>query len=270
MNLSLLPHFYRPRFFRSAAAEDPPVSLTDFLKTNPNAQQDLDAMIQARVSRIKPTVPKDVEDELTDLRTKAQKLAEVERQELERKGHYDKITQSLKDEHQSAAQKWQDKEKEYLNDIRHDRCFSSLVVEATTAGAINGQAVAKLLSDRVNLDKDRKTIVLNEDGEPMFKSGRPVSIKELIAWHKQAEPWAYKAEGDGDGAGAGGDGSDAGDGAGAPKTEIDEQIAEAKEQMDELQERARTSGNPTDATNYRAAKRSYEALKQKKKDGQKK
>lgn len=265
------------RFSLAEGEDDPPsddddeallAHLKQAAKTDPKLQKALDLAIQRRLAkadrggfRNDPTI----ERELEDLR---KYRSQQEREAHEAKGKYDLALKSVTDEFGQKEKSWQQRESELMAEIQRDRVTNRLVLAATEAKALDPEDVASLLATRVKLDeKTRQPVVVDEQGQPMFKSGRPVTVKELISWHRQQKPWLYGADqqgqgGDGGGSGAGGSGAGDGDGSGGGGlTAMEKDVAEAYKVYEAAHTKAASSGSEVDISESVKARRAYEKLK---------
>lgn len=272
MRITLYP---LPTPLNTRASETPPQAprLTDLLKQHPNLQDDIDAIIEDRLTRGGRgggggggrggvRVPTEVQQELETLR---QEKADRERIEAEKRGEYEKVTNSLRETHQQEVQRLKAHQDELLKDIRHDRCFSQLVVEATMAGAIDARAVATMLQNQVSLDDERKTIVLGPDGKAAYKGGRLVTLKDLVEQHRRDSAWAYKAAIDGD---QPPQGTQAKGGSGTDEegqaSDLDTEIEEVTKELEKLRKTAMTTQSVASINEAKAKQRELSDLLAKK------
>lgn len=141
-------------------------------------QAELDAAIARRVSRI--------ERKYEGYDEKLNRLADLEAQEEDRarkaneeKGNYDRALKSAEDKHVEREKTWKKREDTLLGEIRTERVTNRLIV-AATGKAINAAQVAKLLRDEVRLNDEMQPEVIDTDGKPRFKAGRPMTPEELV------------------------------------------------------------------------------------------
>ncbi len=199
--------------------EPPPKpKFTDLLKDD-EYQHELNTIIEERLARERKkfgNVDADRE-ELERLRKEADAR---ERKRKEEQGNYESALADREKEIEKERNKWKEREGGLLSEIKHDRCTSQLIAVASSLGAIKPEQIARLLGDRVDLDDDRKVVVLDEDRKPMRFAGKPVTIKDLVEKFKEEEPHLFKAENSGEGSGSKG-GNETSDSKGEAKTDLD-------------------------------------------------
>ncbi len=253
-------------------------SLSELLRENPAYQGELNDVIEGRLAQFRrnnPPASKEEREELDRLRGIEKQR---EKEALEKKGEYDRIIENVRKEYTEKETGAQRTIEGLLSEIKHDRCITQLTLEATQAGAMNPQAIAKLLQDRVTLDEDRRPVVLAEDGKTPWvsaRTGKPVSIKELIEKHKTENGWAYKAETHGESAGSTGAGTSTSDaGVTTPHlgdlSGIDKQIKDAEDAYEKAHIRAQQGGDPAAIGEAKKARRVLEDLKKQKADAKNK
>lgn len=199
-------------------------------------QKELDDLISSRLARERAIWERktggsaDERDELERLRK-----AEKDRAEAEalKKGEFERVTTSLKDEHAKKEQGWQKERSDLVGEIRKDRCEGAIIAAAAEFNAYSPAQVAKLLSDRVDLDEARQVTVLGEDGKPVYKAGALLSVKELVKTFLDGNPHLVKATQTQGGSGSKGGASTTGTGAG-PQTDLDTLKAELKDLEDSM------------------------------------
>jgi hypothetical protein len=249
-------------------AENLTDNLIDILKAKPQLQNQLDEIVQNRLAQWQRQNPPPDPEALKELdRLKAQEK-ERERLALEEKGKYDQVVQSIKADHETTLSERQKTINVLMDEIRHDRCVSALAMEAHKAGAVDPEDVAALLAKHMQLDNERKPVVLGDDGKPWLKAGKPVTVKDLIEKHRHDKPWMYKAEGQGDASGAGGAGVSTSD-TGAQLTDIDKEIAAAEAAHKTARAQAQRTGDMGDMQASKVAAAKVQELKDKKKAAQK-
>ncbi len=229
-------------------------SVDDLLKV-PGLQEQFDAIIEKRIARARKensggdTGLSEVEKQELEKLRKA--TAAREQQELEEKKRYDAIIANKDKEFGETLKSKDEAYNGLLSDYQRAVIDDSLLAEASAAGATNPHVVAKVLKDRVRLDKHRKIEVLDADGDPMLKGGKPLSIKQLMDAAKTEYPMLFKADADDTGAGGSGgkggkstnDGGEAGDPESLDAMEAELKVLE--EDQKKVREAAQTQ--PSDA-----------------------
>lgn len=249
-----------------AVHEDPPApkpKIGDILRQH-GLQDDFDAIIETRLAedrrRRSTGLPPEVETELGTLR---KFKTETERQAEEAKANYEAAKKSILDEAAAKEQQWNQQREGLLSTIRHDRINTALILAATNAGAVDASDIAVLLAGRIELDKDHNVVVLDDNKRPWLKGGQPVTVTQLVAWHKQQKPNLYAAKdagpGDGEGSGAGG-GDGEGAGGGTKNGVSDAELAAAQKAYDEAHATAKESPSAANVDASVAARRKLEAL----------
>ncbi len=213
----------------------------------PEQQDHINQTVEARLRKARQEWEKrsaggspEEREELERLRA-AQKKREEE--EAIKKGEYERLVQSAKDETARKQQAWEKERGELLGDLKRDRCDGTIISAAAKFGAYNPAQVAKLLNDRVILDDARQVVVLGEDGKPAYKAGNPLTPEELVRSFLDDNPHLVKASNPQGGSGAKGGKTNAGDGGSAHLTDVDK----IKAEIADLEESIRKGGMPKDA-----------------------
>lgn len=276
---------YALRTFRLSHSvhEDPPLTddaadddddldagaiIKSLTKLNPKAQRAIDAIVESRLAadrrKRQGTVDPDVTRRLTEAETK---LREKERKEAEAKGEYERVTNSLREEFTGKESTWKQEREQLLGTIKQDRVTNALIMAASNADAVDPSDIAGLLANRVQLDDDLNVVVLDANGNKWLKGGVPVTVNQLVAWHKQQKGHMYTVkgadEGDGEGSGSGGGNGD-GDADGGTKNGVSaKDIADAQAKYDELHKAAASAPSDANISASVAARRKLEALQAK-------
>lgn len=169
------------------------------LELTPEQQELVNDLVETRVGRERrkldgqKAVDAEAFQELETLR--AEKKAAVAKRLLERE-NYDALIKSTNDEFGIKESKWTKERDTLLSEIRRDRVNGALVNVFIALKAINPEMVAKMVADRADLDDDRQVRVLKEDGQPWFKGGKAMGLKDLGEDFKARNPWAFEPQGD--------------------------------------------------------------------------
>lgn len=246
-------------------AEDPPApKLADVLKgakfedvvAAGGFQDHIDQLIEKRLARARKDGGGGGDTGLTEAeKQELEKLRQAtkarEQQDLEEKKRYDAIIANKDKEYGETLKARDDEYKGLLSDYQRAVIDDALLAEAAAAGATNAHVVAKVLKDRVRLDKKRKIEVLDADGDPMLKGGKPLTIKQLLEAAKVEYPMLFKADADGEGAGGsggkGGKSTDDQGGEGDPESlsALETELKALEEEQKKIRESAQT--NPSQA-----------------------
>jgi hypothetical protein len=243
-------------------------NLTEILRAKPQLQTQLDELIENRLAQWRRQNPGPDPEQAKELERLKAAEKERERLALEEKGKYDQVVASIKADHDSTLSERQKTIETLMGEIRQDRCFNALALEATAQGAVDPSDVAALLAARMTLDNERKPMILGDDGKPLLKAGKPVTVKDLIEKHRHDKPWMYKAEANGEPSGAGGAGASGSD-TGATVSDIDKEIAAAETVHKEARAKAQKTGDLGDMQASKVAAAKVQELKEKKKAAQK-
>jgi hypothetical protein len=220
------------------------------------SQADLDAVIEDRLQRERRKhAGSDAErQELERLRTDQR---ERERKEAEAKGNYERALASKDEEFQRRESSLKERESTLLKELRRDRVDNSVM--AAAADAINPSVVARLLNDRVQLDDELRVVVLDEAGRPEYEGGKPRSVASLVRSFLNENPYLVKPSGTG---GAGSQGGASGSDQGGMQDGQSRGALEALlKDLEEAEDKARSTGDPADVTKAAAARRRFDAKK---------
>ncbi len=114
--------------------------------------------------------------------------AQQEREALEKKGDFDKIlaqTVREKDEVIGAKEKDISALGEQLRTIRVD---NALLAAASAARAISPAQIVTLLKGCVHYDRKSDSVEVRENGAPLYRGGKPVSVELFVQEFLQANP----------------------------------------------------------------------------------
>ena len=239
----------------------------------PATQAELDQIIENRLAReraanrreldrIKAEAGGQTPEELRELETLRREKADRERKALEDKGNYDRAIDSIRKEHDAEKLKIAADKDALFKELKQTRCHDALLAEASVANAINPTQVARLLADNVQLNDERRVVVLDDEGQPWLKNGKNIAIKDLIEKFAHDNAHLFKAPTSGTGSGSKG-GSSTDDDSGA--TSIDAQIDAAEKEYEAAHKEAAATGAVPDMDKARLARRKVEALKNEKK-----
>ncbi len=187
--------------------------------------------------------------------------AERERKEAERKGEYDRVVESIRKEHTTELSAREERYNKLRDELKTERVTKTVEISAATAGAINPKQVAKLM-DNVILDDHNQPQVLDDDGKPKLKNGKPYPIDLAVKEFLNDNPHLKKATGTTETAGEGGaSGADAGGGGMDDKSTPD--LKKLEDDYTTKRTRAEKSGDPMDITTAHKAKRALDEAKAK-------
>jgi hypothetical protein len=237
----------------------------------PASQAELDQLVESRLSRERAAARRELEKlkaeltgqtpaELAELEQLRKDKADRERKALEEKGNYDRAVDSIRKEHEQEKAKIAADKEALFNELKQTRCHDALLAAASTSNAINPTQVARLLSDNVKLNDERRVVVLDDDGNPWLKSGKNISIADLIEKFAHDNPHLFKAAEKGKPADSHGGSSTSDEGDGG----IDAQITEAQAAYDKAHLEAERTGADHDITTSRLALRKLMDLKKQK------
>lgn len=136
--------------------------------------------------------------------------AQRERESLEKRGEFDKIlAQTVKEKDEVIGQKEKELADlgEQLTRIHVDK---ALLAAASQAKAINPQQIVMLLKGSVHYDRQTDSVEIRENGSPLYKGGRPVTLDQFVGDFLAANPHFLPAGPSG--GGAAGDGGRAASG----------------------------------------------------------
>jgi hypothetical protein len=147
-------------------------------------------------------------DESPDVKAMRDRIAEIDRQELERKGEYEKALASQKD---SLEKEWapkltaeQERANKLASKLRENVVGLRLSDAAGKLNAVNPGQVRQLLDTHLKLDDNHDPIVVDGQGNPRFVGGKPMTADQLVKEFLDANPHMVRAQNTGDGGGAGG------------------------------------------------------------------
>ena len=160
------------------------------------SQAEVDALVAGRLEGFAGV---DVEE------YRALKVAKArqEREALEKKGDFDKIlaqTVREKDEVIGLREKDISALGEQLRTIRVD---NALLAAASAARAISPAQIVTLLKGSVHYDQKSDLVEVRENGAPLYRGGKPVSVEVFVQEFLQANPHFLPAGPLGSGAGGG-------------------------------------------------------------------
>ena len=160
------------------------------------SQAEVDALVAVRLEGFAGV---DVEE------YRALKVAKArqEREALEKRGDFEKIlaqTVREKDEVIGLREKDISALGEQLRTIRVD---NALLAAASAARAISPAQIVTLLKGSVHYDQKSDSVEVREDGAPLYRGGKPVSVEVFVQEFLQANPHFLPAGPLGSGAGGG-------------------------------------------------------------------
>jgi len=126
-----------------------------------------------------------------------------ERETLEKRGEFDKIlAQTVKEKDEVIGSK--DQEIAGLVDqLTKIRVDSALLGAASVARAINPAQVVLLLKGNVHYDRKTDSVEVRENGAPLYRGGKPVSVEQYVQEFLGANPHFVPAGPSGSGAAGG-------------------------------------------------------------------
>jgi hypothetical protein len=160
------------------------------------SQAEVDALV---AGKMQPFAEIDVEE----YRALKEARLKQEREALEKKGDFEKIlAQTVKEKDEVIGQRDKDIASlaEQLRTIRVD---NTLLAAASAAKAINPAQIVTLLKGSVHYDLKTDLVEVRENGAPLYKSGKPVSVELFVQEFLQANPHFLPAGPAGSGAGGG-------------------------------------------------------------------
>lgn len=179
----------------------PPAESKPPSRTTSYSAEDVEAIVEARLMRERAKMearmggPKALE-ELEALRKERE---DRERKRAEEQGNYQAALASKDEAFAAERTKYAETLNQIKAELRKDRVRSAIVAAAADARAINADQVADLLENRrVTLDDETlQTVCLGPDGRPMFKNGKPMAVKDLVAEYLEDNPHLVHAAGTG-------------------------------------------------------------------------
>ena len=126
-----------------------------------------------------------------------------EREALEKKGDFEKIlAQTVKEKDEVIGVK--DKDIAALGEqLRTIRVDNALLAAASAAKAISPAQIVTLLKGSVHYDQKSDSVEVRENGAPLYRGGKPVSVEVVVQEFLQANPHFLPAGPLGSGAGGG-------------------------------------------------------------------
>ena len=126
-----------------------------------------------------------------------------EREALEKKGDFEKIlAQTVREKDEVIGLR--DKDIAALGEqLRTIRVDNALLAAASAAKAINPAQIVTLLKGCVHYDRKTDTVEVRENGAPLYRGGKPVSVELFVQEFLQANPHFLPAGPLGSGAGGG-------------------------------------------------------------------
>jgi len=159
-------------------------------------QGDVDAAVSKRLEGFAGV---DVEE----YRALKSEKAKREREVLEKRGEFDKIlAQTVREKDEVIGGK--DREIASLVDqLTRIRVDNALLGAASAARAINPGQIVMLLKGNVHYDRKSDSVEVRENGAPLYKGGKPVSVDEYVQGFLGANPHFMPAGPSGSGAAGG-------------------------------------------------------------------
>ena len=159
-------------------------------------QGDVDAAVSKRLEGFAGV---DVEE----YRALKSEKAKREREALEKRGEFDKIlAQTVREKDEVIGGK--DREIAGLVDqLTRIRVDNALLGAASAARAINPGQIVMLLKGNVHYDRKSDSVEVRENGVPLYKGGKPVSVDEYVQGFLGANPHFVPAGPSGSGAAGG-------------------------------------------------------------------
>ena len=160
------------------------------------SQAEVDALVAGKLEGFAGV---DVEE----YRTLKSDKVKREREALEKKGDFDKIlaqTVREKDEVIGLREKDISALGEQLRTIRVD---NALLAAASAARAISPAQIVTLLKGSVHYDQKSDSVEVRENGAPLYRGGKPVSVEVFVQEFLQTNPHFVPAGPLGSGAGGG-------------------------------------------------------------------
>ena len=160
------------------------------------SQAEVDALVAGKLHGY-------AEVDLAEYRSLKEAKARQEREVLEKRGDFEKIlaqTVREKDEVIGLREKDISMLGEQLRTIRVD---NALLAAASSARAINPAQIVTLLKGSVHYEQKSDSVEVRENGAPLYRSGKPVSVELFVQEFLQANPHFLPAGPLGSGAGGG-------------------------------------------------------------------
>jgi len=159
-------------------------------------QGDVDAAVSKRLELFAGV---DVEE----YRALKSEKAKREREVLEKRGEFDKIlAQTVKEKDEVIGSK--DQEIASLVDqLTRIRVDNALLGAASAARAIKPAQIVMLLKGNVHYDRKSDSVEVRENGAPLYKGGKPVSVDEYVQGFLASNPHFVLAGPGGSGAAGG-------------------------------------------------------------------
>ena len=158
------------------------------------SQAEVDALVAGKLHGY-------AEVDLAEYRSLKEAKARQEREVLEKRGDFEKIlaqTVREKDEVIGLREKDISVLGEQLRTIRVD---NALLAAASAARAINPAQIVTLLKGSVHYEQKSDSVEVRENGAPLYRSGKPVSVELFVQEFLQANPHFLPAGPLGSGAG---------------------------------------------------------------------
>ena len=158
------------------------------------SQAEVDAVVAGKLQGY-------AEVDLAEYRSLKEAKARQEREVLEKRGDFEKIlaqTVREKDEVIGLREKDISMLGEQLRTIRVD---NALLAAASAARAINPAQIVTLLKGSVHYEQKSDSVEVRENGAPLYRSGKPVSVELFVQEFLQANPHFLPAGPLGSGAG---------------------------------------------------------------------
>jgi len=173
------------------------------LKVRSFSQAEVDALLAQRGAEFANV-------DVKEYRALKEAKARQEREVLEKKGDFDKIlAQTMKEKDEVIGRK--DGEIAELGEqLTRIRVDNTLLDAASSARAINPQQIVTLLKGNVHYDRKSDSVEVRENGVPVYKSGKPLTVAQYVVDFLGANPHFMPAGPSGSGALGGGVGAPAG------------------------------------------------------------
>lgn len=159
-------------------------------------QADVEAAVSKRMESFSGV---DVEE----YRSLKSEKSKRERETLEKRGEFDKIlAQTVKEKDEVIGSK--DQEISGLVDqLTKIRVDNALLGAASAARAINPAQIVMLLKGNVHYDRKADTVEVRENGAPLYRGGKPVTVEQYVQEFLGANPHFVPAGPSGSGAAGG-------------------------------------------------------------------
>jgi chromosome segregation ATPase len=165
-------------------------------------QAELDALIAGRVGQAlaqadkkRANVPAEAVKELEELRAEK---AERARQELERKGEYQKALdaqrEAIESKHAAERKTFEEASTKLSQRVHKEVVVNSLLGAAAAGNAVAPEQVVALLQSQVKLNEEFEPQVIDANGNPRFaQDGKPMTPAQLVDDFLKGNPHFVKA-----------------------------------------------------------------------------